>query len=347
VSGLQAVVSPVTNLVTVPGGATHVSQDIHQVKIGMNYRLDADGIASESDLLSGLLPPGPTPFPSGTEIEASVRYVHGWGQFHKDLGIINVASLASRLTYDSDGTDGAELFARVDTHSDLMVKGVLGIGSGGGNMNDEDWGLPSPPVAAFVPYSNTLSGVDERMRYAIIDVGYDWWRGADYKVTPFAGYSYFEQDEEALGCQQIANPNSDCVPALPESVVGIIKEGTWRALRLGLAVDVPLAPRLMLSGEAAYVPYVLFTGTDNHVLRSLLSPENGHGIGVELEAMLSYAVTDAFSAGVGGRYWSLWTTSGTVNFGGTGVIVPMHYAVEQAHLLVEGSYKLDVPEPGP
>ena len=33
------------------------------------------------------------------------------------------------------------------------------------------------------------------------------------------------------------------------------------------------------------------------------------------------------------------TTSGNVNFGGEGVIVPMRYAVEQAHLLVQGSYK--------
>ena len=55
--------------------------------------------------------------------------------------------------------------------------------------------------------------------------------------------------------------------------------------------------------------------------------------------MLSYAVTDAFSLGIGGRYWSMWTTSGDVNFGGTGAIIPMRYAAEQAQLLVQGSYK--------
>ena len=86
----------------------------------------------------------------------------------------------------------------------------------------------------------------------------------------------------------------------------------------GLAVDVQLVPRLSLSGEAAYLPYVRFTGTDNHVLRSLVSPESGDGFGVQLEAMLSYAVTDALSIGVGGRYWSMRTTKGDVNFGGEG-----------------------------
>jgi hypothetical protein len=35
----------------------------------------------------------------------------------------------------------------------------------------------------------------------------------------------------------------------------------------------------------------------------------------------------------------MWTTSGDTNFGGTGEIIPMRYAAEQAHLLVQGSYK--------
>jgi hypothetical protein len=84
---------------------------------------------------------------------------------------------------------------------------------------------------------------------------------------------------------------------------------------------------------------VQFEGTDDHVLRDLLSPEDGSGMGVQLEAMLSSDLTQRFSLGVGGRYWSLWTTDGTVDFGGTGTIIAMRYAAEQAHLLVQGSYK--------
>jgi outer membrane protease len=222
-----------------------------------------------------------------------------------------------------------------------MIKGIVGAGSGGGHMNDEDWGLPSPPFAAFVPYSNTLSDVDNRIVYAIVDVGYDWWRGADYKVTPFVGWSYFQQHMKGYGCEQIANPDSDCSVPIPTNVLAITEYDTWNALRLGLAIDLPLAPRLTLGAEAAYLPYVTFNGTDDHVLRTLLSPEDGHGAGVQLEAMLSYAVSDAFSVGVGGRYWSMWTSSGTVNFGGTGQFVPMRYAAEQGQLLVEGKYRFD------
>jgi opacity protein-like surface antigen len=343
-SGFQAVPMPAPNLVDLPGRATHVTQDIHRFKIGMNYRIGAGTPSLESDWGSDFLLQRPAPAVSEIELEAGVRYVHGWGRFHKDLAIQNLASLASRLSYEGLTTDGAELFARIDTPFDLMVKGVVGGGWGsGGQINDEDWGLP---FALFVPYSNTLSEVDNKINYAIVDVGYDWWRGPNYKIAPFVGYAIFKQVMDDFGCEQIANPNSDCVPAIPASVLGLTEDDTWQALRLGLAADVPLAPRLKLSGEAAYLAYVDFTGIDNHVVRSLISPEQGHGIGVQLEAILSYALTDQLSLGVGGRYWSMWTTSGTVNFGGTGIIIPMRYAAEQAALLVQGSYEFGTaPEP--
>lgn len=324
---------PEGQLAPSPAARTYVSQDIHVFKLGMNYRLGGGG-----SLWQDVLSP-PKEAPRGTEIAAGVRYVHGWGQFHKDLGIPGggLTSLASRLTYENTDTDGVEGFARIDTAFDLMIKGLIGGASGGGKLNDEDWVIPFP--AALIPYSNTISGVDNDIKYWLIDAGYDLWRGAGYKVAPFVGYSEFRQDMAGLGCRQIANRFSDCVPAIPTSVRAIEEDDTWRALRLGTAVDMALAPRIAFAGEAAWLPYVRFTGVDDHVLRTLLSPESGEGMGVQLEATLSYAVTDALSLGIGGRYWSMWTTEGTVNFGGTGEIVPMRYAAEQAHLLVQGSYR--------
>ncbi|MDP1908658.1 MAG: porin family protein, partial [Hyphomicrobium sp.] len=73
----------------------------------------------------------------------------------------------------------------------------------------------------------------------------------------------------------------------------------------------------------------------------LLSPEQGNATGAQLEVTLAYAVTDQLSIGVGARYWAMWTSDGTVDFGGTGTIVPMRYSVEQAALLVQGSYTFD------
>jgi len=340
-SGYQTVPAPDPNLTNVPGASTHISQDLHLFKLGVSYRFGAQGTAGDGDVIAALAPTGQAL--SRAEIKAGLRYVRGWGQFHKDLGIQGegLSSLASRLTYEVPGTDGTEAFARLDTRSGGIVKGVIGLGSSGGHLNDEDWGLPSPPFAAFVPYSNTLSSVDNDIKYGIVDVGYNWLQGDDFKLTPFIGYAYFQQHMKGYGCKQIANSNSDCATPIPTSVLGITEYDTWQALRLGFAADVPVAPRVSLSAEAAYLPYVTFNGTDDHVVRSLLSPEDGHGIGVQLEAMLTYAITDAWSIGIGGRYWSMWTTNGSVNFGGQNVFVPMRYTAEQAHLLVEGSYHFD------
>src|SRR6516162_3019093 len=47
-------------------------------------------------------------------------------------------------------------------------------------------------------------------------------------------------------------------------------------------------------------------------------PEDGHGRGVQLDLTVSYAVTDQFSLGVGGRYWTMSTTTGQTKFGDTG-----------------------------
>ena len=342
-SGIQTVPSPSPTLANAASRSTHVDQHLHLFKLGMNYRFsDGDG-DDHDDFVSALMPTKLPRAPRRTRVTAGVRYVHGWGQFHKDLGIQNsgVTSLASRLTYDDLSTDGAEVYARLDAPFGLMLKGVVGAGAGDGDLNDEDWGLPSPPFAAFVPYSNTLSSVDQTIRYGIVDVGYDWWQGPDHRVAPFVGYSYFQQDMKAFGCAQISNPNSDCVPPISTSILGITEYDKWQAMRLGVAADFDLAPRITLNAEAAYLPYVHFSGTDDHVLRSLLSPEEGHGIGMQLEAMLRLALSDAWSVGVGGRYWSMWTNDGTINFGGSGTIIPIRFAAEQAHLLVEGSYRLD------
>jgi len=328
---------PLGAFVPVAGARTDFSADIHQFKLGMNYALS--GGAVHSDLGGKSLSAGPDMPATGTSLMVGGRYVYGWGQFHKDLGLQRqgLAALASRLTYDNEDISGGEGFARLDTAFGLMAKGLVGGASSGGHMNDEDWALPFP--TAHIPYSNTISGVDNNIDYWLADIGYNLWRGGGYKVTPFIGYAEFRQDMNGLGCRQLANPFSDCGVPIPRSILAIKEDDTWRALRLGAVADLVIAPRLTLSGEAAYLPYVDFTGLDNHVLRSLVSPQQGEGTGLQLEAMLSYAVSEALSVGVGGRYWSMWTTDGTVNFGGTGEIIAMRYAAEQAHFLVQGAYK--------
>jgi len=334
ISDFQSVPSSDPNLMApVASAATDVSPDTHLFKIGLNYRLH-NAAADAGDM-----PPAPQPI-SGSTLEIGARYVYGWGRFQKDLGIQGegLTSLASRLTYSDMRTNGAEMFARLDTASGLMAKGFVGKGNGEGKLNDEDWGLP---FATFVPYSNTISKVDDHIRYGAVDVGYDLWRDERFRVAPFVGYSILHQYMLGFGCTQLANPNSDCGTPIPTTVFAISEDDIWQSMRLGAVVDAQIVPGLTLTADAAYLPYVRFRGTDDHVLRSLLSPEQGNGTGAQLEVTLAYAVTDQLSIGVGGRYWAMWTSDGSVDFGGTGTIVPMRYSVEQAALLVQGSYTFD------
>jgi opacity protein-like surface antigen len=337
-SGFQPVPSPSQNLDPVPPTGTNFTQDDHLLKVGVNYRIGSEQSAGDN------WQAGTPAEISGTTLEIGARYVYGWGRFQKDLGIpaMGVASLASRLTYDDNLTNGAEMFARLDTTSGWMAKGFVGKGNGNGELNDEDWGIP---FAIFVPYSNTFSKVDDHIRYGVIDVGYDVWRDARFRADLFVGYSILHQYMQGFGCFQLANSHSDCVTPIPLTVNSISEDDVWQAMRLGGVVDFQIFPGLTLSADVAYLPYVRINGTDDHVLRSLLSPEWGSGTGAQLELTLSYAVTDRLSVGVGGRYWSMWTSDGFVNFGGAGTLVPMRYAVEQAALLVQGSYAFtDAPQ---
>lgn len=126
-----------------------------------------------------------------------------------------------------------------------------------------------------VPYSNTISSVLGEIKYATVDAGYAFFRGAGYKFGAFVGYNYYNENKSASGCTQIANQLSDCVPPIDSSVL-----------------------------------VLQFNGTDDHLQRvpPFISPESGTGIGLQLESILSYLVTDQFSAGIGGRYWAMWTT---------------------------------------
>ncbi len=67
-----------------------------------------------------------------------------------------VSTLISRLTYNDMVANGGEIFTRIDTAQNIMIKGYAGLGSGdSGHMQDEDWG--TSPHRAYVPYSSTVS----------------------------------------------------------------------------------------------------------------------------------------------------------------------------------------------
>ncbi len=322
----QGVVQPVPGVYAynfTSAGTTRVTENFQEVTLGLNYKFGMDPAAQWGSASAAFPVKAPVIFvASGWELEAGARDWYSSGTFQKDL---RPPSLVSRLTYDTTANSG-ELFGRIESPQNIFVKGNIGVGSLlSSHQNDEDWALllgppPTPPVA--IAYSNTFAApVQGDIDYATLDLGYDFFRAAGYKLGAFVGYNYYRENKSAYGCTQIANQLSDCVPATPGSVLGITEDDTWQSLRVGVNGDIMITDQFKLGADVAYLPYVAFNGTDDHLQRipPFISPESGTGEGVQLESILSYMITDQFSVGVGGRYWAMWTTKAINDFAGVEV----------------------------
>jgi hypothetical protein len=291
------------------------------------------------------------PFFQQFEFEIGGRYWYSSGKLSKTLyddprftGFVN-----SRLTYSDLKAHAGEIFARADHLSGFFLKGYAGLAAlKSGELQDEDF----PP--AIAPYSSTLSEQrDGDLRYFNIDVGYTLWRGARARIGIFAGFHHLQEDVHAFGCVQSALNPLICVPAIPTSVLAISEHTKWESARLGLVADMHIARRLRLTGEAAWVPYTHISAHDVHWLRlgtglfdiSGPIPESGNGYGYQLEAILSYAVSDRLQLGVGGRYWHMQTDGSTqfehviVGWPILPVAQPLDFETTRYGVFAQGSYR--------
>lgn len=337
----------------VPPGVSGLSQDLHEIKLGLNYKWGANPWAPAWT-------PAPTVYANvlpatGWEVEGGGRYFSSWGQFKKTFGLLQSLAFPptsdiSRLSYDGMQSHSGEIFGRLETPWNVFIKGYAGGGdSDGGHMNDEDNVIVLGPVVAA--YSNTLSpAVDGNIRYGVIDAGFDFLRGPGYRVGAFAGYFALNQKMNAFGCVSIASVNCTPNPVPTSGAPVITEDDKWRAARIGVAAETMLTDRIKISADAAWLPWVRFSGVDQHFVGNtgVLAeniPASGHGRGVQLEAIASYYITPRWSVGVGARYWGMWTTpNGQLNFTFPPPTTPFQYfraQVEQFGAFVQTSYRFD------
>jgi len=349
----QVVPPSLFGFVQTNGGTASISQNLQTVKLGLNYKIGEDLHAhwepSASDYhLRGTTDAGYVP---DADVEIGARVWYSSGRFQKDLGATvdptQSSNLISRLTYNTTAATG-EVFGRVDSPSNIFLKGFLGGGAiTSGNLHDEDWAAPIVP-GQIVPYSNTVSTVNGDLAYGTIDAGYSVFRGPSTNVGGFIGFNYYRENKKAYGCNQIANPFSDCVPALPNSILGITEDDRWYSFRIGVNGVVKLFDRLKLAADVAWLPFASFSGTDNHLLRTdvvnTVSTESGSGQGVQLETILSYAFDNGFSIGAGGRYWAMWAPAAyTHDFGAPCPCLTLPVKTERYGAFLQASYKLGGP----
>jgi outer membrane protease len=270
----------------------------------------------------------------------AARYWYGMGNESKDLYGLTRDTLNSRLTYDGLQSHSLEGFARVDHNSGLFWKAYVGGGLlTQGHLQDEDF----PP--GIDPYSSTNSTLqNQSLFYASVDVGGALVRGSDFRVDAFVGYHYFRERMKAFGCAQTAGNTEICGTPIPDDVAAIVEDSNWQGVRVGLNADLPLFDRWRINVEGAYLPYVWYNGTDNHLLRwDLPSPirQDGHGWGYQLEAVLSYQLTNEIALGVGGRYWHF-QSKGEAHFEDMfvdGVAQPLDFKANIYGVFLQGSYR--------
>ena len=305
------------------------------VRFGLNYRFGGDRPLA----ISASNEPSVDKWP-GWELQAGSRVWLSSGRAGapQPLFTPDGSRMLSRLTFtDLDGVSG-EIFGRLDHRSGFFAKGFLGAGGiTSGSLNDEDF--PGGDV-----YSNTLSRANGHIGYGTIDAGYAFLRTPTAKLGAFVGYNYYAEDINAYGCQQLAG-SSTCGTGFPANFLGITQDGHYNAVRLGLNSQVMLNEQLKLTTDVAYLPWVDFAGQDDHNARQLLLPEHASaGNGVMMETVLDYTINNAWSVGLGGRYWAYNMKNGTTTFDFLGtappyIVEPTRSSSERYGVFVQSSYK--------
>lgn len=273
----------------------------YTLRLGLNYEFDGSSDASAMAAAAG----------SASDIVGTLGVRAGMATSSAQMKLYDFtgATKLSQLTYHSVTSDTAEIYGRLDeTGSGLFAKGFAAIGrQSGGHLQDEDF----PP--GISPYSSTDSPQsDGHLSYADIDLGYYALQGSWYKLGGFAGFHFLDQTLNAFGCTQTAGNPDVCSPGeVASSNLTITDTGAWRSVRLGIAGEMTLPNGFSARAEAAWLPYMGFSGDNDHWLREPEDfvgsiPESGSGSnGFQLEAELNYALSSNFDIGIGGRYWSM------------------------------------------
>src|SRR5262249_22725486 len=153
-------------------------------------------------------------------------------------------------TYSDLGTHSGEVFGRFNSGSGVFLKGTLGLGSvSSGSLKDEDF------TPYITPYSATNSAQrDGNLFYVTGDLGYDLWRGPNYKVGGFVGVFNSRETLNAYGCAQTAGNTAVCVPSVSDPTLVITEDTRWTAARLGINAQYIWNP-WKFEVDAAWLPF--------------------------------------------------------------------------------------------
>lgn len=226
----------------------------------------------------------------------------------------------SQLTYSGMKSHIVE-FGLTAQEGDYFGNLSLGVGNiDSGTLRDEDW------LAGQVKFSDTNSSIrGDKLRYWVLDVGYNHFRTENSTVAGLVGYGEYEEVIDAFGA---TNNLAGGAPLISESTRVITNDAKWKFFRLGMNGKTKLNEQFTLLGELAYLPFVKLTNDDSHYLRSDLGPvpnirSNGSGDGWMWQVESRYYVTKAASFSLAYRDWRF-KADGTIRFGSSTTSLPLN-----------------------
>jgi hypothetical protein len=250
--------------------------------------------------------------------EAGLRY---WLSTGKTKLSHNAQSLdptagnpTSILTYEDLEAHVLELQGRWNLAERWYVKGNVGLGViRNGSFDDEDY------LAGQFKFLDTTSSVTaKRLTYFSLDIGRDLWVSGGGRASAglFAGFQLWNEYVDAYGLVVTTDPFGIAGSNIPDNVLVISNNVTWKSLRFGLASRTAIAKRTTIVAELALVPYATVRNEDSHHLRSDLGSvpniiKTGTGWGAQVDFEVRHAIGQNMELGVGVRHWWLKATRGT------------------------------------
>jgi len=233
-------------------------------------------------------------------------HTQGSGQWKIRFGRLDPAVGAvigrSELSFDDIDANSAVLSATATFDPCLRVSGRYGVGTiSDGEASDTDLlDVPGAAVEGFLLSEQAAMSDGETEQY---DVNVHlvlsslfpcpYFRGS---VDLFAGYQYYRDDLDLTDGFQTKVNNAASTSRFSDALDSTY-EFEWKALRLGVAAEVPLGDHLTVSGYAAYLSDVEYKGEGYWNLREdyrTTSPnfaqESDTGHGLDAQIAIAYQV---------------------------------------------------------
>ncbi len=255
------------------------------------------------------------------------RAWYSMGKSDWSFGVDGGPNILSELIWDDVDSIVAEFTADMLFQDQYILTIDGGFGAiRDGTMNDSDY-LGNDRTLLF---SESISAVDDNdMWFVSVMLGSRVlsWNVRDEKPRSYLalmiGYQHWTETYFATKGVQTQDPfNDPLIPdpgPFPDQGKGITESFTWDSLLVGVRTEIEILPDFAFKGRFMAVPFTHFTLEDIHHFRPMTFKQNPSGdvtadggIGVILDATLSYNFWGGFSIEAGYQYWDITSGEGTL-----------------------------------